>query len=57
MIAHVLMNVFKRIGERDKMRGFLKFMSRIHTTFERFKAAKFFIFNHFTHLLAIESSC
>ena len=57
MIAHVLLNLLNELGKRDKMRGFVEFINRINTAFERFKVRKFFIFHHFTLLLAIEISC
>ena len=40
MIAHVLLTLLNDLEKRDKMRDFLKIMSRMHTAFESFKVTK-----------------
>ena len=36
MSAHVLLNLFNKLGKRDKMRGFPSFLSLFHNMFIKF---------------------
>ena len=36
MSAHVLLNLFNKLGKRDQMQGFLSILSLLHNEFNKF---------------------
>ena len=50
MIAHVLLNLFKELGKRDKMRGLPSILSLFRNEFNKFNNARAQVLDSIYHL-------